>query len=214
MSDYTLHCFLESGNAYKTALMLQLSGADWRPHFVDFMNGAHKSQEYRALNEMGEVPALVDHTEDDLVLTQSGLILYHLSERFPQYAPKTKEDEREVMRWILFDNHKMTGNLSAYRFMSHFMKLENAATEFTGGRMVQALKVLDRRLDGRDWVAADHCTIADISLCGYLYWPEHSGLDWNDYQNIGSWLERIASLPNYAPPEDILPSAAQSKTTN
>ena len=43
MADYTLHCFLESGNAYKTALMLQLAGADWEPEWVNFFKGEHRS---------------------------------------------------------------------------------------------------------------------------------------------------------------------------
>ena len=212
MADYTLHCFLQSGNAYKAALMLQLAGADWKPQFVDFMNGGARTPEFRALNEMGEVPVLVDHTgESDLTLTQSGVILYHLCERFTDFAPRTKEEDREVLRWILFDNHKLTGSLSVYRFLKIFMnKAESDEAQFMRGRMIPALKTLERRLADRDWVATDRCTIADISLCGYLYWPEQSDLDWADYPNIGAWLDRIAALPNYARPEDILPATADA----
>ncbi|MCH8168127.1 MAG: glutathione S-transferase N-terminal domain-containing protein, partial [Proteobacteria bacterium] len=58
MTEYRLHCFAQSGNSYKVALMLQLAGADWAPVFVDFFNGENRSPEFRALNPMGEVPVL------------------------------------------------------------------------------------------------------------------------------------------------------------
>ena len=59
-----LHCFGESGNAYKAALTLELSGYDWEPVFVDFFNGATRTAEYRALNEMGEAPVFVELVEE------------------------------------------------------------------------------------------------------------------------------------------------------
>jgi len=69
---YKLHCFAQSGNAYKVALMLSLCEADWEPVFVDFFNGGHLSDEFQALNDMSEVPVL---EAGDLVLSQSGVIL-------------------------------------------------------------------------------------------------------------------------------------------
>ncbi|MEM8749821.1 MAG: glutathione S-transferase [Pseudomonadota bacterium] len=208
MADYTLHCFLQSGNAYKPALMLQLAGADWDAAFVDFMNGAHKSPEFRAINEMGEVPVLIDHTQGDAVITQSGVMLWHLADRFDQFAARNAEEHREVLRWILFDNHKFTGSLSVFRFMHHFMKQgDSPEAQFMKGRMIQAFKTVDRRLQSRDWIAADRATIADISLAGYCFWPDHYETDWNDYPGIKAWLERIENLPNYATPEQILPTS-------
>jgi glutathione S-transferase len=56
MADYTLYCFAQSGNAYKAALMLNLCGATSVPRFVDFFHGETRTPEYRAINEMGEVP--------------------------------------------------------------------------------------------------------------------------------------------------------------
>lgn len=53
MSDYTLHCFGESGNAYKAALMLELSRCDWTPIWIDYFNGATRQADFRAAtNEM------------------------------------------------------------------------------------------------------------------------------------------------------------------
>ena len=52
-----LHCFGESGNSYKAALALEMSGLEWEPVFVDFFKGVTRTPEYRAeVNEMGEAP--------------------------------------------------------------------------------------------------------------------------------------------------------------
>lgn len=95
-----LHCFGESGNSYKAALTLALSGLDWEPVFVDFFNGETRTPAFRALNEMGEVPVLVD---GKTVLSQSGVIQYYAVEKSGKLGGAPGE-EREVLRWMLFDN--------------------------------------------------------------------------------------------------------------
>lgn len=208
MVDYTLHSFLESGNSYKPALMLELAQADWQTKWVNFFDGEHRSPEYLAQNSMGEMPLLIDHSEDDLAISQSGVILYHLAEKLGKFGPENAEEEREVMRWILFDNHKLTGYVSVFRFLYKFMgKGDTPEGKFMQGRMINAIKTLNRHLDGRDFAVANRLTIADLSMVGYLYWPDHFAVDWGDFPNIEAWLKRISELPNYKTPEDILPTS-------
>ncbi|MEM7216305.1 MAG: glutathione S-transferase family protein [Pseudomonadota bacterium] len=209
MADYTLKCFVESGNAYKAALMLSLCQADWQPEWVDFFSGETRGDDFRNTNPMGEVPVLIDHTNDDMVLSQSGAILLHLSDRLEHYSPENRADELQMMRWMFFDNHKLTSYVATYRFMSRFMKKEGEPeTEFLKGRAMSALKTLDGHLRQNDWMVAGEPSLADISICGYLFWPDHIGVTWDDYPGIKPWLKRIQELPHWASPEDILPSAA------
>src|SRR5918996_1733694 len=119
MADYTLHCFAQSGNAYKAALMLNLCGADWKPVFVDFFNGATRTPEFRELNEMGEVPVL-EH--EGTRLTQSGVILDFLASRFGEFGWADEDECREILRWLLWDNHKLTSYIGTLRFLIRFMK--------------------------------------------------------------------------------------------
>ena len=103
MAEFTLDCFLESGNAYKAALMLELAGADWAPRRVAFFTGQTRSPEFRALNVMGEVPVLTHHTpHGDIVLSQSGAILDYLSRELDRFGPANEEERREILRWLLF----------------------------------------------------------------------------------------------------------------
>ena len=203
MAPYQLACFAQSGNAYKAALALQLAGADWAPRFVDFFNGETRTPAYRAINMMGEVPVL-EH--GGVRLSQSGVILDYLAGQFPQFGPRNEDERREILRWTLFDNHKLTGNIATLRFLLQFAKTgETPVTAFLGSRMVAALKILNQHLADRHYVVADRLTTADLSLCGYLFWPAEFGADWADYPAIGAWLQRIQSQPGWVAPYDLMP---------
>ena len=204
MSEYTLHCFAQSGNAFKCALMLNLNKADWEPAFVDFMNGATRTPEYReTINERGEVPVR-DH--DGSKLTQSGVILDYLVGQFGTFGWSDDNERREILRWILWDNHKLTSYVATLRFMVAFMKTgETPVTEFLRGRLGGSFAILDKHLGGSDFVVGDKPTIADISICGYLYWPHEIGVSWSDYPAIEAWLGRIKSLDGWVHPYELMP---------
>jgi len=203
MAEYTLHCFAQSGNAYKAALALSLAGADWTPRFVDYFNGETRTPAYRAINVMGEVPVL-EH--GGRTLAQSGVILDYLAERFPALGARNDDERRDILRWILFDNHKLTSYTATYRFMRTFVAQPNAdvMAEFRK-RTETAWGVLDTHLAGRPFVVADRATIADLSLCGYLFWPDEIGVDWAAYPGIAAWLDRIRALPRWRAPYDLMP---------
>ena len=200
-----LYCFGESGNAYKAALTLTLAGIPWQPVFVDFFNGATRSPEFRKLNPMGEVPVLVD---GDRVLTQSGVIQFDAVERTGKLGGKTEAERAEVLRWILWDNHKFSSQIGSARFMMNFLpepKRPAPVIDWLQGRLRTAYQVLDAHLATRDWVAAGDVTIADLALCSYLFYPEPFGFARADWPAIDRWLDRIAALPGWKHPYDMMP---------
>ena len=203
MAEYKLYCFAQSGNAYKPALLLNLCGADWEPRFVDFFNGETRTPEFRAtINEMGEAPVL-EHAGKKL--SQSGVILQYLVERFGKFGGDNDDERREILRWILFDNHKLTANIATLRFMVMFMKTgETPVTEFLRARVKSALTIVNKHLAASKFITGARATIADISMCGYLYWPEEFGVSWSDYPHIGRWLDDIAALPGWVHPYKLM----------
>ena len=203
MADYVLHCFAQSGNAYKPALMLELAGADWTPRFVDYFGGETRTPAYRAVNVMGEVPVL-EHGERRV--SQSGVILDYLAQSLGKFGVRNEDERREVLRWLLFDNHKFTSYTATYRFMRTFGKNADAAVlaEFRK-RAETAWGILNAHLDGRRYVVADRLTIADLSLCGYVFWPEEIGVDWDDYPNLRDWVARLRDEPGWVHPYALMP---------
>ncbi|MEP7174706.1 MAG: glutathione S-transferase [Aestuariivirga sp.] len=204
MGNYQLYCFGESGNAYKAALMLELSGLKWQPIWVDFFSGQTRTPEYRAeVNEMGEVPVLVDGA---MKLTQSGVILDYLAGKTGKFGPNTDDEHREILRWMFFDNHKFTSYLATLRFMVSLAKTgETPVTEFLRQRFINSLKIVDGHLARQPFLAADRATIADFSLCGYMFYGAEIPLPLEPYPHVLGWLERIKSLPGWKHPYDLMP---------
>ena len=203
MAEYTLHCFAQSGNAYKPALALQLAAADWAPRFVDFFNGETRTPAYRAINAMGEVPVLL---HSGACLSQSGVILDYLAATLGRFGPKDAAERGEILRWLLYDNHKLTSYTATCRFMRTFAKNPEpmVLAEFRR-RAESAWGVLGAHLDGRRYVVGDRLTIADISLCGYLFFADEIGVDWNVYPSIRDWLDRIRREPRWVHPYEVMP---------
>ncbi len=200
-----LHCFGESGNAYKAALTLTLADTAWAPVFVDFFNGATRSPEFKALTVMGEVPVLED---GDTVLTQSGVIQDYVSSKTGKLGGKSAAERREVLRWMFFDNHKVSGVAGPLRFNMNFLpeaKRNADVNSFMAMRLASALKVMEAHLDGRDWLATGEITIADIACCGYLFYNEKFTFDRSTYPNINRWLDVIAAQPGWQHPYDLMP---------
>jgi len=206
MIEYRLHCFAQSGNSYKAALMLQLAGAEWEPVFVDFFNGENRSPEFQALNEMGEVPVL-EH--GGLVLAQSGAILDYLADKLGRFGPSGEAERREILRWVLWDNHKLTSYNATWRFLINFVPEEKRSADvvaFLEGRGRAALGVLDQHLTGRDWIVGAAMTIADLSCVGYMFFVDEFPIDWDkDYPAVTAWRERIRALPGWKHPYDLMP---------
>ena len=208
MAEYQLYCFAQSGNSYRAALMLNLIGADWQPVFVDFFKGGEtRTPKYRSdVNEMGEVPVLV---HGGTKLSQSGVILSYLAERSGKFKPEGEDERLEALRWIIWDNQKLNGYLGPYRFLRNFARPagDPAVMAFLKGRIDGNLAILDKRLSARPFMLGVRPTIADLSLCAYLYYPaEEWGFDIaGTHKNIGAWLERIKALPGWKHPYDLMP---------
>jgi glutathione S-transferase len=203
MAEYQLYCFAQSGNCYKPALMLELAGAQWEPRVVDYFNGETRTPAYREVNEMGEAPVLVHGA---LRLSQSGVILDYLAERFARFAPRDAAERRECLRWLLFDNHKFTSYTATYRFMRALTANANAEVMGEFRRRAEAAwRVVDAHLRGRRYVVGDRLTYVDLSMCGYLFWPDEIGVDWDEYPGIRDWLDRIRAEPRWRAPYDLMP---------
>ncbi len=201
-----LHCFGESGNSYKAALALEMSGLDWEPVFVDFFSGETRTPEYRAgVNEMGEAPVMID---GEFRTTQSGAIQAYVTEKSGKFGGKDRDENYEIFRWVLWDNHKLSSMAGMTRFLMNFLPEQHRNADVIGfnqGRLKAAYETLNSHLEGRDWIVGDGVTNADLSCCGYLYYPEPFGFDRADWPHIDAWLTRLSEQPGWKHPYDLMP---------
>ena len=201
-----LHCFGESGNSYKAALALELAGLDWEAVKVDFFAGAARTPEWRAENPMGEAPLLVD---GEFRLSQSGAIQQWIADRTGRFGGEG-DARYEVLRWVLWDNHKLSSQAGMTRFLMNFLpeaKRPQPVIDFMQGRLRAAYEVLDAHLAGRDWIVGDGVTNADLSCCSYLFYPEPFGFARADWGNLDRWLSNVEALDGWRHPYDLMPRA-------
>ncbi|MBX3499392.1 MAG: glutathione S-transferase family protein [Alphaproteobacteria bacterium] len=206
MTTYRLHYFPESGNSYKLALMLTLCGQSFEPVWTDFGGGVTRTAAWRdTVNRMGEIPVL---QEDGARCTQTAPILLRLAERYDRFGGVSEAERFEILRWLFWDNHKLSGYMATYRYLRAFTPSpDQAVLAWLRRRLDDFLGVLDRHLQEQPFVAGGHASVADLSMTGYLCFPPHeSGYDLAaTHPAIAAWLARVAALPGWRAPYDLLP---------
>jgi glutathione S-transferase len=206
MPSYRLHYFPESGNSFKLALMLTLCGEHFEGVWTDFGGGVTRTPEWRAaVNEMGEIPVL---EEDGVRLTQTAPILLRLADRYGRFGGETPEERNEILRWLFWDNHKLTGTMATYRFLRTFTPTPDPQViAFLRRRIDDYLGILEQKVAAAAFVTGDKPTIADFSMHAYLHFPsDEHGYDFAaSHPAIHAWLGRLAALPRYKTAYELLP---------
>ena len=206
MPSYRLHYFPESGNSYKLALMLTLCGQRFEPVWTDFGGGVTRTPEWRRdVNEMGEIPVLEVNGER---LTQTAPILLKLAKQFGRFDGETEQEEFELLRWLFWDNHKLTGYMATYRYYRAFTPSpdEHVLKHFRR-RLDDFLSILDQHMQKNAFAIGERPTVADISMMAYLHYPtDETGYDLAaSHPAINAWLGRMAQLPGWKSAYDLLP---------
>jgi glutathione S-transferase len=204
---YRLHCFSQSGNCFKAAFLLRALRQPFEPVFIDYLGGVTRDASWRErTNEMGEIPVLEDGSRR---LTQSGAILTYLAAKHGAYGGDTEDERLDVLRWLLFDNHKFTSYFGSFRFAKAFGPAppDPAVMAWLLGRIDNAYGIVEKHLKTRAFLVGTNPTIADFSLSGYLFYPvEESGYDVaGRFPSISAWLARMRKIPGWAPPYEVLP---------
>jgi len=203
---YRLHYFPESGNSYKLALMLTLCGQSFEPVWTDFGGGVTRTPEWRRnVNEMGEIPVLETDGER---LTQTAPILLKLARQFGRFDGETEHEQFEVLRWLFWDNHKLTGYMATYRYHRTFTPSpDGRVLQFLRKRLDDFLSILDQHMQKSSFAVGERPTVADISMMAYLHYPAaETGYDWAaSHPAIEAWLKRMAQLPGWKSAYDLLP---------
>lgn len=202
---FTLYGHFESGNVYKVALMLTLSGAAYDYQHVDLFKGATRQPAFRAINRFGELPVLRHGTRS---LAQSGVILSYLAETLGRFGPETEDERWAIAEWISWQNHRLLSSLATLRFLTRFVpSTDPAVLALLGSRTEAALGTLDRELAERDFLVGGRATIADLACAGYAWFIDQAGLDPAKWPAIRAWLKRLEALPGWRHPYDLLPRA-------
>jgi glutathione S-transferase len=208
MPTYRLHYFPESGNSYKLALTLTLCGETFEPVWTDFGGGVTRTAEWRAtVNPMGEIPVL---EEDGVRFTQTAPILLRLATSHDRFHGRDEAERFEILRWLFWDNQKLSSFMATYRYMRAFTPAPDPhVLAYLQRRLDDFLGIVAQHVADRAFIVGDRPTVADLSMCGYLVFPpDESGYDLAArYPAVHAWLQRIAEIPGWRPPYELMSGA-------
>jgi glutathione S-transferase len=165
---------------------------------ISIMKGEHKSPEYRALSPFAQVPVLV--LDDGTSITESRAICTYFEALFPEpnLMGKYAKEKAMIEMWDRRIEMQMMAPFAQWFRNSHPMMapLENPQLPDAAAKseviVKKFAKRLDAHLEGRDWLAVDRFTIADITLyltcgfCNVMQWKPH-----REYENIGRVYEAV-----------------------
>ena len=200
MARLVLHEDPRSGNCYKIRLTAALLGLPLERRQYDSMAGDTRKPEFLLrVNAHGRIPVL---QVDDRFLPESNAACWYLADG-SHLIPADRFDRADMLRWMFFEQYSHEPNVATLRFWLHFVGERNL-TEFQRSQLrakriagEDALALMDRHLDGRDWLVGDRATLADIVLFAYTHVAEAGGFRLEDHRHVCAWLKRIAKLPGF-----------------
>ena len=184
-----------SGNCWKAAQILRLTGHDHEWVETDGNTGATRTPEFLTINPAGKVPTLV--LDDGAVLVESNAMLLHFAEGTPWLPPPGLPRTR-VHEWLFFEQYShepyvaVARNIITLRREAH---LHAARLADCAARGAQALDVMERRRAAHPWRAGDAPTVADFALFAYTHRADEGGFDLERWPGVRAWVARTAALP-------------------
>src|SRR5690348_11958260 len=182
-----------SGNCYKVRLLLAHLGIQYETHDVDVVDRSDPRDELQGLSPTRRVPTVV--LDDGRPLAESNAILWYFGEG-TRFVPDDAYDRAQVLQWLFFEQYEHEPSIAVARFLKTYSgkpELWESQREHLLKRGVKALGALEGRLDGRDWLAGDSMTIADIGLYAYTHVADEGGFSLDELPNVRAWLERVSA---------------------
>ena len=196
---------LNTPNGVKVSIMLEEIGLPYEAHLVDIGKDESHTTEFLSLNPNGKIPAILDPDGPDgkpLGLFESGAILIYLADKTGQLVPAEPGERYQAIQWVFF---QMGGIGPIFGQVGFFHKF--TGREIADKRPLQRyvdeskrlLGVLDKRLDGRDWIMGEY-GIADIATFGWVrnlitFYGARELVEYDGFANVVGWLERGLARP-------------------
>jgi GSH-dependent disulfide-bond oxidoreductase len=179
-------------NGRKPSILLAELGMPYELHKVDLRKDEQKSPSFLKLNPNGKIPVLVDN---GVVVFESGAILQYLAEKVGRFLPRDPKARAEVLSWTYWQvggQGPFFGQLGAFgreepRNERAFQKFFKESQRLT--------KVVDGRLDGREWIASEY-SIADVIIYPWLATTAEKYPDvLEGAERVARWMKRMEARP-------------------
>jgi len=203
-------------NGHKIPIFLEEAGLEYVIEPVDIGKGDQFKPEYLAISPNNKMPAIVDTAPTDggapVSVFESGAILVYLAEKAGRFLPRGLRERNETLEWLFWQVGglgPMTGQYGHFNVYAP-EKIPYAIDRYTQ-EAYRLLGVLDKRLAGREFVAAGEFTIADMAIHPWINAYKKAPLDLEPYPELRRWHAAIGARPAvlraYALTEKVNPNA-------
>lgn len=187
-------------NGHKITTFMEESGLEYKIHPVNISKGEQFNPDFLKIAPNNRIPAIVDHAPTDgqgpLSLFESGAILWYLGEKTKKFVPSTPRGKAEVSEWLFW---QMAGLGPMAGQNHHFNIYAPEKIPYAQERYIKETNrlygVLNKQLEGKDWVAAGEYTIADMAIYPWIVPWDKQGQNLNDFPNLKKWFEKMAARP-------------------
>lgn len=185
-------------NGYKPVIFLEEAGVPYDLTFVDFSKQEQHAPDYLKLNPNGKIPTIVDRAEGRAIF-ESGAILWHLAHKFGRFLPADERARSEVMQWLCFQVGHVGPMMGQAMYFQRIAAPNGHHEAFAIKRYVdesrRLLGVLNTRLEGREWIAADQYSIADMMIYPWARAFPWARVQVDDLPHLQAWFARIDARP-------------------
>jgi len=184
-----------SGNCWKVAQILRLTGRACRWVEVDSNKGETRTAEFLAINPVGKIPAA--RLDDGSVLIESDAMLAHFAEG-TRWLPPPGLPRTRVFEWLFFEQYSHEPSIAVARnIISHLRTADQHRERLEQCRVggERALGVMEQRLAKHDFLTDAGPTIADLALFAYTHVADEGGFDLARWPGVSAWLRRVADIP-------------------
>jgi GST-like protein len=197
---------LPTPNGVKVSILLEEIGLPYEPHLVSFDSNDQFSEEFLSLSPNNKIPAILDPAGPDgqpLALFESGAILIYLADKSGQLLPKSGAERYETIQWLMW---QMGGVGPMFGQLGFFHKFAGSSYEDKRPRdryvaeSQRLLGVLDKHLQGRDWIMGQAFSIADIAVFPWIrnligFYEAAELVEFERFDNVKRVLERFIQRP-------------------
>ena len=181
-------------NGRKVSILLEELGVDYNVHAINITKDEQFAPEFLAIAPNNRIPAIVDH-DTNTAMMESGAIMQYLAEKTGKFLSQDAAERWKTLEWL---NWQMGGLGPMAGQTHHFVKFNAGKSQYAEERYQNETRrlygVLDKQLDGRDYIAGDY-SIADMACWPWISRFEWQGIDINEFKNITRWYKAIAERP-------------------
>ncbi len=190
--------FWPTPNGWKITIMLEECGLPYRVIPVNIGKGDQFKPEFLAIAPNNRMPAIVDPDGpggEPISVFESGAILMYLGRKTGKFYPQDERGRVAVEEWLMWQMSgfgPMLGQTHHFRIYAP-EKIDYAIERYTK-EANRLYGVLNRRLEGRDYICGDY-TIADMACIGWAKLWERQGQDITQFPNVKAWIDRMLARP-------------------